>query len=241
MKKKYFRRVINRLDGAKARLRELDQVLDAEFNRNTHTALYHLLTMYSYLFEQDQPGAVYYAPPYYSVSVHNDPLQLERFYETYIGISDKLNSRFDVAYLAKIPIDVLFRCIPAIQRADYLVQQGRSTSVVATHKSIIIPVVEHSDAIVFASDLQYWTSTETFAVNALCFDSALFKVVDVDCERVEYYDNLVTDHRISEFVSGKLAPQYDASKHLYYDRTMGNASIPEKYLLMRPCFDISPY
>jgi hypothetical protein len=159
-------------------------------------------------------------------------LEWRQLTETYVGITSVLDSRIDIAYLAKVPLMVLVGCMPAIRRADFLVEQGKFTSVVVSRDKILVPVVMESLSEVYVSDVRCWQSAECAAIAAPYSLSMIRQVSQGHCEQMVFLDNIVTDEPLPPFVLNGRVPNYINPKHRYYDLMAGGSGVPMEFKIV---------
>jgi hypothetical protein len=159
-------------------------------------------------------------------------LEWRQLTETYVGITSVLDSRIDIAYLAKVPLMVLVGCMPAIRRADFLVEQGKFTSVVVSRDKILVPVAMQSSSEVYVSDIRCWQSADCAAIAAPYSSSMTRQVSQGHCEQMVFLDNIVTDEPLPPFVLNGRVPNYINPKHRYYDLMAGGSGVPMEFKIV---------
>lgn len=159
-------------------------------------------------------------------------LEWRQLTETYVGITSVLDSRIDFEYLAKIPLMVLIGCMPAIRRADFLVEKGKFTSVVVSRDKILVPVVMESLSEVYVSDIRCWQSAECAAITAPYSSSMSRQVSQGHCEQMVFLDSIITDEPLPPFVLNGRVPGYTDPKHRYYDLMAGGSRVPKEFKIV---------
>ena len=181
---------------------------------------------------KDVNGSMTAAEEYYRKIHPRESLEWRQLVQTYLGITAKLDSRFDIAYLAKIPLMVLIGCMPAIRRADYLVENGKFTSVSLSKDRITLPITFRSSKSVYVSDISKWHTTDRAAMIAP-YDSFKFREVSQGhYEDMEFFDSTFADEPILDFVFDQRVPKYDNPKNRYYDLMAGGTKVPGGFTLV---------
>jgi hypothetical protein len=156
-------------------------------------------------------------------------LELRQIYETYFGMTETLDSRFDIDYLVSIPLMVLIGCMPAIRRADYLNEIGIKTSVTALPNSIVVPVIMPGSKEVFASDIKNWRSRDAAKIMAPYASSTLREVSQGLYEPMEFFDSVMTNTPLPPFIRNTMTPQYDKPEFRYFDNMSGAPEVFHGY------------
>lgn len=152
--------------------------------------------------------------------------ELKQIYETYFGMTATLDERFDIDYLVSIPLMVLIGCMAAVRRADYLVENGRKTTVTALRDSIVVPVVMPSSGEVFFSDIKCWQSRRSMKIAAPYSSTKYRQVSQGRYESMEFLDTVVTNVALPPFIENTVFPKYEDSKHRYFGAV---TEIPEVF------------
>lgn len=161
-------------------------------------------------------------------------LECRQAYETYLGMTDSLPSRFSIQYLAEIPIGILLGCLPALRRADYLKQQGKFTSVAMAPDLITVPVILPSTSEVFVSDLRTWFALTNRMRMIAPRGGGIGREVNLgEIESLEFFDNFVTDEPLPPFLHDQISPTYSSSKHQYYNELSKNPKILKGYNIIQ--------
>lgn len=166
-------------------------------------------------------------PPFCSGS--DEYCELRQIYETYFGMTATLDERFDIDYLVSIPLMVLYSCLPVVRRADYLVENGRKTTVTALRDSIVVPVVMPSSGELFFSDIKCWQSRRSMTLVAPYSSTKYRQVSQGRYESMEFLDTVVTNVELSPFMENRVFPKYKDSKHRYFDNLTKCPAVFEGY------------
>jgi hypothetical protein len=146
-----------------------------------------------------------------------DVIRLVQAFETYIGTTSSLRSRFELGYLLNIQRVVLLDCLAVVRRADYLIENGLSTSVAVSADSIVVPMQLKATGAVTASDIMEWASFQPRIVLANVDESRWAEIERAGSIIMMYFDNALSDFSLDQFVENKLAPSYTKPEFLYYN------------------------
>ena len=143
--------------------------------------------------------------------------RLIRTFETYIGTTSSLRSRFELSYLVQIQKVVLVECLAVLRRADYSIENGFPTSVGVSVDSIVMTMMKRASGELSVSDISDWASIESRSVLACVDEEQWVEVLRPRDFYMTFFDDVLSNLTREMFWENEIAPRYTKPEFLYYN------------------------